>query len=219
MPAVQGPPLPVTGPVEAFTHPLGMQFVVEPVGWVSSDNSDIQMRRPVLMSTCEITNAQFEQFQPGHVRGKASQGDNQPVSNVTASEAADFCQWLTKNDPSGRKYRLPDIAEWEYAARGGVGYQNYPWGNDIDKSKACYAADQTKPVGSFKPNKFGTYDMAGNVAEWVTTDDVPEWQLRGGSWRDGASAVTIASRGKLPAEGEVLDHHGFRVLCEPPVLK
>jgi len=233
-----------------FVHDTGIRFVALPAGWARSRLSDIQLRRTVLISTHEVTNAQYEAFvaayEPraasipkgpkhaparkaaeafdqmirSHKRSKAAPTDNQPVCNVTPEEAAAFCTWLTKTDPLGRKYKLPDVVEWEYAARGGLDYKPYPWGDEIDDKKACYAAAGPAPVGSFPPNAFGLYDMAGNVAEWVWTDDFPAYELRGGSWRDAKpEALRVTARGKLPEKNLVLDHHGFRVLCEPPPLK
>ena len=259
MPSGAGPLITQTAPAKAFTHTTGIKFVVLPVGWVESAISDIQLRRPVLMSVYEVTNAQYEKFiaayEPSaksvrkgpehaaarkeaaefdamilsHKRSKLSAADNYPVNNVSAKEAETFCKWLTKNDTLGRKYKLPDIVEWEYAARGGLNYKPYPWGDEIDKTKACYGTTGAVRVGSFRPNKFGLYDMAGNVAEWVRTDDFPEYELRGGSWRDKKpEALRITARGKLPEKkdeekgikkDEKLEHHGFRVLCEPPPLK
>ena len=263
MPSGAGPLITQTAPAKAFTHTTGIKFVVLPVGWVESAISDIQLRRPVLMSVYEVTNAQYEKFiaayEPSaksvrkgpehaaarkeaaefdamilsHKRSKLSPTDNHPVNNVTPKEAEAFCTWLTKNDPLGRKYKLPDIVEWEYAARGGLNYKPYPWGDEIDKTKACYNAKSVMPVGNFPPNKFRLRDMAGNVAEWVRTDDIPEYELRGGSWRDTKpEALRIVARGKLPAQmidkkdeegddkkAEALEHHGFRVLCEPPPLE
>ncbi len=220
MPPDAGPPVPRTARVEPFTHPTGMKFVILPVGWVSSASSDIELRRPVLVSAREVTNAEYERFAPDHKRGKGSPGDDQPVSNVTGDEAAAFCRWLTDTDQLGRRFRLPDTTEWEYAARGGQNDLLYPRGNEIDKDSACYQAQETKAAGSYKPNKFGLYDVAGNVAEWVTTDDIPAYELRGGSWRDESpAALRISARGALPEKNIELDHHGFRVLCEPPPLR
>jgi formylglycine-generating enzyme required for sulfatase activity len=70
---------------------------------------------------------------------------------------------------SGCGYRLPTEAEWEYAARGGCGGHRYPWcdTDTIDHSRANYGSNGTSPVGSFAPNGYGLYDMAGNVWEWV----------------------------------------------------
>jgi len=213
------PPLPDTAPAEPFTHPSGIAFVVLPRGKVESRVSTIELRRPVLMSACEITNAQYEAFEPDHERPLASPGDDHPVGNVTPRQAGAFCRWLTEQDELGRTYRLPDAVEWEYAARGKRSYRPYPWGKKIDHTRACYNAEGTQPVGSFRPNHLGLYDVAGNVAEWVRTDDVPEYELRGGSWRDHAEGLRILARGKAPDDGSAPDYCGFRVLCEPPPLR
>ena len=219
MPKTTGPPLIPTRKAEAFTNPTGITFVVLPVGTVESPGYDIELRRPVLISACEVTNAQYEKFAPGHKRAKVSPGDDCPVVNVTAEEARAFCRWLTENDPMGRVYKLPDLAEWEYAARGGLNNRFYSWGDEIDDTKACYAADRAKPVGSYPPNEFGLYDVAGNAAEWVRTDDFPDYALRGGAWCDSADALRTTSFGPFPEGGQPLDHQGFRVLCEPPPLE
>ena len=112
--------------------------------------------------------------------------------------------WLRKM--SGKEFRLLSEAEWEYAARAGTTTAYY-WGDEIGKNNAnCYRCGsqwdyrQTSPVGSFKPNAFGLYDMAGNVWQWVqdcwhedyngaptdrsawATRDCKRHVVRGGSW-------------------------------------
>jgi formylglycine-generating enzyme required for sulfatase activity len=99
-----------------------------------------------------------------------------PVVYITYKDAMAYCNWLS--GVTKQNYRLPTEAEWEYAARGGTNSQLYPWGDRLEISKANYDYDNTrkayaepildflKPVGSYEPNKFGLYDVIGNVAEW-----------------------------------------------------
>ena len=96
----------------------------------------------------------------------------QPVVGVSWYEAAAYCQWLAKK--SGKPYRLPTEAEWEFAARGKEG-NRYPWGNTWDKTKCNNkenGANGTTPVGQFSPqgdSSFGVGDLAGQVWEWCST--------------------------------------------------
>jgi formylglycine-generating enzyme required for sulfatase activity len=160
--------------------------------------------------------------------------DNYPVVGVTWKQATAFCIWRTNylNDalrkqgqPGVHDYRLPIESEWEYAARGGLDHSMYPWGGYYTRNKeGCFLANfkplrgnyiddggsVTLPVGSYQPNEYGLYDMAGNVAEWTSNafdesayifshdlnpdykynarpDDLPVLKrkvIRGGSWKD-----------------------------------
>ncbi|MDE5108321.1 MAG: SUMF1/EgtB/PvdO family nonheme iron enzyme, partial [Trichodesmium sp. St17_bin3_1_1] len=104
------------------------------------------------------------------------QGKNRPVETVSWNNATKFCQKLSKK--TGRDYRLPSEAEWEYACRAGTTTPFY-FGETITGELANYEASetyadeqkgeyrkQTTPVGQFPPNAFGLYDMHGNVYEW-----------------------------------------------------
>ena len=82
-----------------------------------------------------------------------------PVQDVSWYAAMAYAVWLGK--------RLPTEAEWEYAARGGLSGKKYPWGDLIDPQRANYGnVGGTTPVGKYRPNGYGLYDMAGNVKEW-----------------------------------------------------
>ncbi len=116
-----------------------------------------------------------------------------PVVGVSWTQAVAFCNWRTKfkNDyqrdkgkPNVSRFRLPNEAEWEYAARGGIPSGTYPWGSPyLLNDRACflanfkplrgdYAADQavyTVEAKSYLPNDYNLYNMAGNVAEWTNS--------------------------------------------------
>ncbi|MDJ0715186.1 MAG: formylglycine-generating enzyme family protein [Prochloraceae cyanobacterium] len=116
-------------------------------------------------------------------------GDNRPVEQVNWYEAVEFCQRLSRL--TGRDYRLPSEAEWEYACRGvreplnlenGESYPPFYFGETISEKLANYDASvyadepegeyrgKTTPVGQFPPNAFGLYDLHGNVWEWCADD-------------------------------------------------
>jgi formylglycine-generating enzyme required for sulfatase activity len=177
------------------------------------------------------------------------QSDDHPVVNVTWNDAVKFAAWLSKKD--GREYRLPTEAEWEYACRGGS-TSRYHFGDDEEElSKFGNVADAsakakfsllkdtiksddgyvfTAPVGNYKANKFGLYDMHGNAWEWCSDwyDDYPSGRvtdpkgpatgsyrvLRGGSWNDLAWYCRSAFRyGYVPSSrGSNL---GFRLALVP----
>jgi formylglycine-generating enzyme required for sulfatase activity len=139
-----------------------------------------------------------------------------PVFNVSWDDAQQYVAWFTQM--TGRPYRLLTEAEWEYPARAGTTTAYY-WSDGIGKANAnCNGCGsqwdnrETSPVGSFKPNAFSLYDMAGNVFQWVEDcyhdnyDDAPAdgsaWTngdcslrvLRGGSWVDSPSSLRVANR-------------------------
>jgi sulfatase modifying factor 1 len=242
----------------------------------------VQVSRPFLLGTYEVTRGQFREFvrstqyvtdaqrdgkggmgfdaatgefkqdphfnwqNPGFV-----QSDDQPVVNVSWNDAIAFCQWL-----SGKEklvYRLPSEAEWEYACRAGT-TTLYSYGDDPEGlSTAGNVADSTArekfskwtgisgrdghvftaPVGSFRPNAFGLFDMHGNVWEWCRDwfeesyyAKAPEKDptgpatgtvrvFRGGSWYDAASLCRSAFRyWDVPTYRDYF--LGFRVAVDLP---
>jgi formylglycine-generating enzyme required for sulfatase activity len=101
---------------------------------------------------------------------------NRPVINVSWENANAYTKWLSKQ--TGKSYRLPTEAEWEYGARAGT-KTHYWWGDTFERNRAANCSTnlweilrrvvtkKTTPVGSFEANPFGLYDTAGNVREWV----------------------------------------------------
>jgi formylglycine-generating enzyme required for sulfatase activity len=129
----------------------------------------------------------------------------QPVINVTWDDAQHYVAWLSKM--TGKTYRLLSEAEYEYATRAGT-QTAYPWGNDIKLNGTAMANcndcgskwdnSQTAPVGSFAPNKFGLYDMVGNVLEW--TEDCVHNNYEGApadgsAWIEGGNCKRRIDRG------------------------
>jgi formylglycine-generating enzyme required for sulfatase activity len=159
---------------------------------------------------------------------------NRPVVNVSWIDAKEFLGWLSGK--SGKTYRLPSEAEWEYAARGGT-TSAYWWGRDVGQGQAnckeCAGSSalETMQVGSFKPNPFGIFDTAGNAAEWVedcwndsyrgAPQDGSAWTtgqcnwrvLRGGAYDSPAKLVASSSRFRYDNDVRY-PANGFRVLRE-----
>ncbi len=86
--------------------------------WDEAPVRQVEIKRPFFMGTTEVTNAQFEQFDPKHLRLQPESADDDAVVNVNWEEASAFCKWLTAKE--GKPYRLPTEAEWEYACRAGT---------------------------------------------------------------------------------------------------
>lgn len=138
------------------------------------------------------------------------QGNSQnPVEQVSYNDAIAFCQELSQ--VTGKNYRLPTEAEWEYAcrARTTTGYyfgddrrllEDYAWYYDNSEGT-------THPVGQKKPNAWGLYDMSGNVWEWCQ-----EGFMRGGSWGSSPGFCRSAIRGNVNCR-DSLHTLGFRVVC------
>lgn len=146
----------------------------------------------------------------------------QPVVNVNWNDAKKYVRWLSQK--TGKSYRLLTETEWEYAARAGT-TTAYPWGDAIGSGNAnCIGCGsqwdekQPAPVGSFKANAFGLYDMNGNVCEWIEdclTDICSARVVRGGSWFYDALRVRSTFRsGDSPSARDSDD--GFRVARELP---
>jgi formylglycine-generating enzyme required for sulfatase activity len=136
-----------------------------PVHWV-------EFPRGFWIARTEVTNSQYEHFDPGHERSEYSEGDTHPVVNVSFSDVENYCVWLATR--SGRPVRLPSEAEWECACRAGS-QAEYCFGDDEDElgEYAWFGGEfqaGSHPVAHCRPNAWGLFDMHGNV--WERCEDV-----------------------------------------------
>jgi formylglycine-generating enzyme required for sulfatase activity len=161
----------------------------------------------------------WQPIDSGWGRGK------RPVIYASWHDAQQYLAWLAR--VTGKSYRLLSEAEYEYVARAGT-TTIYPWGDDVQLNGTVMANcdgcgsewdnTQTAPVGSFLPNKFGLYDMVGNIWEWTEDcwhdnykgapangsawtvgGDCSQRIARGGSWRDTPDGLRSAMRSRLPS--------------------
>ncbi len=166
------------------------------------------------MGKYDVTFAEYDRFTKATKRKKPSDAGwgrgRRPVINVDWNDAVAYAEWLAQQ--TGKRYRLPTEAEWEYAARAGTTAAYY-WGDQASHEYANYGKDECcggvaqgndrwvniAPVGSFAPNPWGLYDMLGNVWQWTcsayvesydgseqrcsgSNDATARRSFRGGSW-------------------------------------
>ena len=212
--------------LEMVQIPGGKFLMGSPAGEVGrSDNEGPQREVTVpgfFMGKYEVTQAQYQAIMgnnPSYFKG-----EKRPVEEVSWNDAVKFCEELSKK--TGRAYRLPSEAEWEYAARAGTDTP-FHFGETITTDLANYDGnftyasapkgeyrDETTDVGIFPPNSFGLYDMCGNVWEWCLDkyhnnynraptngsawlgDGEDTRLLRGGSWNVKPEICRCAARGR-----------------------
>lgn len=190
--ASAGPPSP--SPPEGMALIPAGEFLMGEPGAHKKANVDA-----FFMDKYEVTQKEFERVM-GKNRSRFK-GENRPVEKVTWYKAEIYCRRVGK--------RLPTEAEWEKAAKGGKNTL-YPWGHAMERGKAnfCDANCEgnveanplddgfkyTAPVGSFPPNPYGLYDMAGNVSEWVADSYGRRKSLRGGAWKSPGYFVRPSHR-------------------------
>ena len=244
---------------KSLTNSVGMEFVRIPSGKFQMGSPDSEAGRhaqegPVhevvitkdyYLAKTEVTQAQWEKVMGGatwkenenfKMEGAYGLGPDHPVYYVSWEEAQLFLKKLNELE-TGKVYRLPTEAEWEYAARAGTN-SAYSFGDD-SKELNAYAwteknsKESSQATAQKQPNPWGLYDIYGNVWEWVldkdgegddTYPDTPQvdptgakegegYRKRGGSFRKDASYCRSATRG---ANGPDVreDDLGFRVLLE-----
>ncbi len=209
------------------------------------------------ISKFEITVAQYREFcemsdrefpnAPSHHRDPVTGEDwfyehdmvkewvwknNWPIVNISWNDAKAYCDWLA--DFTGRKYRLPTEAEWEYAARGGKKSKGYEYSGSNKSTEVAWYDETTnesglRVVGTKKPNELGIYDMSGNAWEWCSdyygkayygksprsNPQGPKTGMfrviRGGSWYYGENMSRSFTRdGPRPTEKNW--NYGFRIV-------
>ncbi len=134
---------------------------------------------------------------------------NRPAINLSWNDAKQYVRWLSQK--TGKTYRLPTEAEWEYAARGGTN-TTYWWGRSTGAGEAncreCGGGGmQTVPVGSFRPNSFGLYDTAGNAAEWVEdcwNNSYRGAPQNGSAWTSGQCTLRVLRGGAFDSQARYL---------------
>ncbi len=234
----------------------GPEMVRIPTGSFLMGNKDDVTAMPVhkvtinkhfAMSKYEITFDDYDIFAQATNRALPDDNrwgrGNRPVINISFDDARAYARWLSET--TGKKYRLPTEAEWEYVARAETNTLFW-WGNDAKEAagrancrRGCNSkfsglfGAKTAPVGSYPANSFGIYDTAGNVAEWVEDCFVDNYNLhpkngqamlvkncdarvvRGGSAKDNAER--LANHIRDYHHTEIFDSHlGFRVVMELP---
>jgi formylglycine-generating enzyme required for sulfatase activity len=184
---------------------------------------EVKIAAPFAVSKFDVTFDEWDQCTAAGVCPRALESgwgrSNRPVINVSWDDSKTYVSWLSRL--TGKEYRLLSEAEFEYAARAGS-ITPYSWGDEIGKGNANCAncgsewdGKQTAPVGSFKPNAFGLYDMHGNVWKWLedchhesyegaTTDGSPwvtdncgDRVVRGGSWVNKPERLRSTNRNSI----------------------
>jgi formylglycine-generating enzyme required for sulfatase activity len=172
---------------------------------------------PFRMARFQVTNADY-----------GAPGDpSLPVVSVNWFDAVEFCRKLSRE--WGMPVRLPTEAEWEFAARGGVEQQAYPWGNELPEIAPGRFRDGPEPVGQGAPNGYGLFDMCSNVHEWCSDWYDPMYYAvspagnpqgpahgvrrasRGGAWRHRIPVSRCAARSSIPPDFRYADY-GFRIV-------
>lgn len=225
--------------LEMVHIPAGSFMMGSPSG-EGNDNErpqhPVTFAQPFYLGKYAITQEQWQAVMGNNP--SSFKGGKRPVEQVTWNDAVSFCQKLSEK--TGKTYRLPSEAEWEYACRAGTttafhfgetvtpDLVNYDGNNPYGSAPKGLYRQETTPVGSFPPNAFGLYDMQGNVWEWCADpwhgnyngapSDGTSWTtggdsnrvLRGGSWDDDAVHCRAADR-HYNSAGLSCRYGGFRV--------
>ena len=196
--------------VEAGTFMMGATPEMEKPNSDEKPVHQVTLTNDYYMGKYEVPQALWEAVMGSNP--SKYKGDNLPVEKVSWNDCQEFISKL--NSLTGRKFRLPTEAEWEYAARGGKRSRGYQYsGNSNISDVAWYdgnSGSKTHPVGTKQANELGIYDMSGNVYEWCLdwygsyssssqtnptgADSGSKRVYRGGSWYDYAWSCRLSNR-------------------------
>jgi formylglycine-generating enzyme required for sulfatase activity len=248
MPVSPIPPIASPTPfTEKLANGIRLEMVSLPAGKFLMGSSESDSEKPphqvkvnsFAIGKYPITQAQYQAVM-GNNPSYFKNNPQNPVENVSWHNAQAFCQKLSQI--TGKTYRLPTEAEWEYACRAGTTTRYYFGDNDNQLGDYAWGGENsnstTHPVGQKKPNGWGLYDMSGNVCEWCeddwhdsyagAPDDGSAWIhndnhsqskkcLRGGSWGFNPNLCRSALRIGFNPDLHGSDF-GFRVACVSPGL-
>jgi sulfatase modifying factor 1 len=247
-PPKAGPPAPVARTeLDEYRDPVtGMEFVLVKGGcYQMGDTFGVGNRNenPVhevcvgdfYLGKHEVTQGQWRSVMGNNPSSFKDYGDDSPVEQVSWNDAQEFISRLNRR--TGKGFRLPTEAEWEYAARSGGKKEKYAGASQEDKlgQYAWYknnSGSRTHPVGQKDPNGLGLYDMSGNVWEWCSDwydenyygksprdnprgpDNGTQRVLRGGSWYYNSGYLRTAYRSRFGPPYRV-NQFGFRLALAP----
>ena len=240
-------------PVKSISNTIGMKFNKIPAGTFmmgapegETDRRDDEYQHKVTITkafyiqTTEVTQGQWKAVmgtEPWKGKSYVKEGPDYAASYVSWDDAVAYCKKLSEKE--GKTYRLPTEAEWEYACRAGT-ETRWSFGDDekdlgdhawYDENASAINEKYAQQVAQKKPNRFGLYDMHGNVWEWchdfyggdnynqpIVKDPSGPAQgsarvLRGGSWRNDSRYARSAFRGRFVAYSR-LNLNGFRLVRE-----
>jgi formylglycine-generating enzyme required for sulfatase activity len=223
--------------------PAGDFIMGSPDGTPSRNPSEgpqhkVTIAKPFAVSKFDITFREWDMCESAGACPRALDNnwgrEDGPVFNVSWYDAQRYVAWMKRI--TGKDYRLLTESEWEYASRAGS-VSAYPWGDEIGTGNAncdgCgsqWGNKRPAPVGSFRPNAFGLYDMQGNVWKWledcfnenyigaptdgsawtVGCSDTIRHVVRGGSWDSEPEYLRTSARGRN-SPGFRINYIGFRL--------
>jgi sulfatase modifying factor 1 len=220
--------------VEGGTYIMGLIRDVTAQGFGSTNRTRQVTVSSFSIGKYEVTQAQWSSVMGDSLNFSLHEGcDKCPVEEVSWNDIQQFIRKL--NLATGKGYRLPTEAQWEFAARGGNKSKGYKYAgsdnvDDVVTTQPLFAG-KARPVGSNRPNELGIYNMSGNVAEWCldwfNPDFLPGAQtdpqgpptgyghvIRGGSWGAHAGEYQVTSfRMGYPNDRDA--HVGFRLVLAP----